>query len=203
LTARNGSQASPSRIPNLFGEASKPYTADPLPFFTEAIRTFYESKMQRTVAPRFGKIDYDVVGAASGNWFLAGTIGYSGTSIAQVESATKEITGGPVSGKNIYSYGHLSISPDPVDTVRWLFSTGWWQDPAGDPKQLLITIADGQPTPDKLTANSGIVVYQLNKCSPHRAGWYTISRNLGTIGNRLHTFHRQRRGCRRIASKRR
>jgi len=149
----------------LFGEAWKPYTADPLPFFTASIRAAYESKMQRTVAPLFGKIDYDVVGAASGNWFLAGTIGYSGTSISQVENATKEIPGGPVSGKNIGSYGHLSISPDAVDTVRWIFSTGWWQDPAGDPKQFLITIASGQPTPDKLTASSGIVVYKLNRYS--------------------------------------
>ena len=149
----------------LYGDSWKPYTADPLPFFTPEIRAAYERNMQRTVAPLFGKIDYDVVGAASGNWFLAGTIGYSGQSISQLASATKAIPGGSVIGKNTYAYGHLSISPDAVDTVRWIFSTGWWQDPVGDPKQWLITIATGQPNPDKLSASSGIVVYQLNRFS--------------------------------------
>jgi hypothetical protein len=149
----------------LYGEAWKPYTADPLPFFTSDIRAAYEGKMQRTTTPRFGKIDYDVVGAASGNWFLTGTIGYSGQSIAQLATATIEIPGGSVAGKNTYAYGHLSISPDAVDTVRWIFSTGWWQDPAGDPKQWLMTIAAGQPNPDKLTASSGVVVYKLNRFS--------------------------------------
>lgn len=149
----------------LYGEAWKVYTADPLPFFTPSIRAVYERSMQRTTAPRFGKIDYDVVGAASGNWFLAGTIGYSGASIAQLANATKAIPGGSVSGKNTYAYGHLSISPHEVDTGKWILSTGWWQDPAGDPKQLLITIAAGQPAPDILTASSGLVVYQLNQYS--------------------------------------
>lgn len=149
----------------LYGEAWKVYTADPLPFFTPTIRAVYESNMQRTTAPRFGKIDYDIVGTASGNWFLAGTIGYSGASIAQIANATRPIPGGSVPGKNTYAYGHLSISPHEVDTGKWIFSTGWWQDPAGDPKQLLISIAAGQPTPDKLTASSGLVVYQLNQYS--------------------------------------
>ena len=49
--------------------------------------------------------------------------------------------------------------------MRWIFSTGWWQDPVGDPRQWLITIPTGQPNPDKLTASSGIVVYQLNRFS--------------------------------------
>jgi hypothetical protein len=83
----------------LFGEAWKPFTSDPLPFFTPEIRAVFEAHMQRTVAPLFGKIDYDVVGAASGNWFLEDTIGYGGTSISDVRDATKEITGGPVAGK--------------------------------------------------------------------------------------------------------
>lgn len=149
----------------LYGESWKPYTADPLPFFIPSIREVYERNMQRTVAPRFGKIDYDVVGTASGNWFLAGTIGYSGVSISDLVKAKKEIPGGSVSGKNTYAYGHLSIAPHEVDTVKWIFSTGWWQDPKGDPAQWLITIAAGQPTPDKLTTSSGIVVYQLNRYS--------------------------------------
>ena len=143
------------------GDATKPYTADPLPFFTPAIRAVYEKYLQRLVTPRFGKIDYDVIGAASGNWFLNGTIGYSGGLVSDYQQATKEITGGSILGKNMYSWSHLSISPDDVDTSKWIFSTGWWSDPRGDPTQAMLIIADGQPTPDKLTAASGLVVYQL------------------------------------------
>ena len=143
------------------GDSTKPYTADPLPFFTPAIRAVYEKYLQRLATPRFGKIDYDVIGAASGNWFLNGTIGYSGGLVSVYQRATKEITGGSAPGKNMYSWSHLSISPDAVDTSKWIFSTGWWSDPRGDPTQAMVIIADGQPTPDKLTAASGLVVYQL------------------------------------------
>ncbi len=143
------------------GDATKPYVADPLAFFTPAIRAGYEKYMQRLVPPRFGKIDFDVIGAASGNWFLSGTIGSSGRLITDLQKATKEVPGGPVPGKNFYVWSQLSISPNAVDPTKWIFSTGWWSDPAGDPTQVMINIADGQPTPDKLTAASGLVVYQL------------------------------------------
>lgn len=143
------------------GDAWKPYTADPLPFFTTKIRSAMEAQMQRTTAPRFGKIDYDIAGTASGNWFLTGTMGYSGKLISEFSSAKSEIAGGQANGHNDYSWSHLAIAPHEVDSSKWIFSTGWWSNPAGDARQLLLTISSGQPTPDRLTVTSGFQVYQL------------------------------------------
>ena len=149
------------------GEAWKPFTADPLPFFTPELRTAIESFMQRTTSPRFGKIDYDVPGAASGNWFLDGTLGYSGRFISEIANATKELVGGAgASGKTEYDWSHLAIAPHEVDGSKWIFSTGWWSDPAGDPRQTLFNIEGSKPTPDKLTVASGMVAYQLVQFSP-------------------------------------
>ena len=117
--------------------------------------------MQRTTEPRWGKIDHDVLGAAAGNWFLDGTIGYSGAPTDVIANATTPVSGGPVPGKNFYAYGHLSLSPHWVDTTKWVFSTGWWTDPSGDSRQLVIDIGEDQVTPDALTADSGPVAYRL------------------------------------------
>ena len=146
-------------------EIWKPFTADPLPFFTDSIRTAMQAQMQKTTAPRIGKIDYDITGAASGNWFLDGTFGYSSQMLSDVKNATTEIMGGQVNGKKESSWSHLAIAPHEVDSSMWIFSTGWWQDPAGDPQQLLLNVVSGKPTPDKLTAADGMVVYQLTDYS--------------------------------------
>ena len=143
------------------GEAWKPYTIDPMPFFAPDVRAPLEASMQRTTEPRWGKIDHDVLGAAAGNWFLDGTIGYSGAPTDVIANATTPVSGGPVPGKNFYAYGHLSLSPHWVDTTKWVFSTGWWTDPSGDSRQLVIDIGEDQVTPDALTADSGPVAYRL------------------------------------------
>jgi len=145
----------------IYAESWKPYTADPTRFFTPALAATYTNIMQRTSEPRWGKIDYDVVGSASGNWYLAGTVGYSGRPITDYEDAREPVRGGQVPGKNTYAYGHLAIAPHEVATSVWVFSTGWWQDPAGDPRQAFFVIADNQPTPDQLTQADGVVVYGL------------------------------------------
>jgi hypothetical protein len=142
-------------------DQTKPYTANPLSFFTPAIQAAYEAQLQRTTGNRIGKIDYDVIGAASGNWFLDGTIGYSGNLITTYKNATSLVIGGSVAGKNDYSWSHLAIAPEPVDTTKWIFSTGWWTNPDGDATQVMMNIGGGQVTPDKLTAASGLVAYQL------------------------------------------
>jgi hypothetical protein len=147
------------------GEAWKPFTADPLPFFSDPIRSAMEAQMQKTTAPRMGKIDHDISGTASGNWFLDGTFGYSGQIVSDVKKATAELMGGQVKGKNDASWSHLAIAPHEVDSNNWIFSTGWWQDPAGDPQQFLLNATSGKPTPDKLTTADGMVVYQLTDYS--------------------------------------
>ncbi len=42
-------------------------------YFTEGVRGNLLAKNRRTVEPRGGKIDFDIDGALSGNWFLEGT----------------------------------------------------------------------------------------------------------------------------------
>ena len=143
------------------GEAWKPYTADPFPMFTPEIRTPLEASIQRTTEPRWGVIDHDVTGTAAGSWFLDGTMGYNGITVAAAAAATSSLLGGVVDGKNTYAYGHLSLAQHPVDPSSWIVSTGWWQDPNGDPRQGVIRLADGQPAPDALTAADGAVVYEL------------------------------------------
>jgi len=145
----------------LTGDTSKPYTADYLPFFSGAIRTAMENSLQRTTAPRIGKIDHDVIGAAAGNWFLEGTFGYGGNPIATYQNATTRVSGGPVQGKNSYAWSHLSISPHHVDTTQWVFSIGWFSDPKGDHQQMLLSVPAGKPDPSKLTSADGAVVYEL------------------------------------------
>ena len=145
------------------GEAWKPFTADPLPFFTPELRTAIEANMQKTSSPRFGKIDYDVRGTASGNWFIDGTIGYNGHFVSEYATANTELPGGPPQGKSEYSWNHLAIAPHEVDGSKWIFSTGWWMNAAGDAKQVMMNIESGKPTPDKLTVASGLVSYQLTQ----------------------------------------
>jgi len=42
-------------------------------YFTEGVRNSLLAKNRRTMEPRGGKIDFDIDGALSGNWFLEGT----------------------------------------------------------------------------------------------------------------------------------
>jgi hypothetical protein len=143
----------------------KPYTADYLPFFTPSIRTAMEAQLQRTSAPRVGKIDYDIAGTASGNWYLAGTNGYAGRLNSDYENAAAMVGGGSVPNKNDYSWSHLAIAPHQVDTKAWVFSSGWWNDPKGDADQAALIVASGQVAPDKLTSANGMVVYKLAQLS--------------------------------------
>lgn len=145
----------------LSGDTSKPYTADYLPFFSGEIKTAMENSLQRTASPRIGKIDQDVVGAAAGNWYLSGTNGYGGNLLSDYENATSQVMGGSVSGKNYYAWSHLALARHEVDAEKWILSTGWYKDANGDSTQLLMQIGANQPAPDKLTASSGAVTYDL------------------------------------------
>jgi hypothetical protein len=143
------------------GEAWKPYTVDPWPYFSPDLAAVYEASMQRTVAPRWGQIDQDVAGTAAGNWYIAGTVGYSGRRVEDFRSATAPLRGGPVEGKNYSSWSHLAIVHHWVQPGRWIFSIGWWRDEKGDPMQKILDVASGQPDPSQLTPASGAVVYRV------------------------------------------
>lgn len=141
------------------GDAWKPYIADPLPYWPPSIRDAYTAKMQRTEPPRAGRIDWNKPGTAAGNWFASGTFGYCGRASSDFEHATAFIPGGAVPGKNGTSWSHLAFAPHWVQPSVWIASLGTWQDPAGDFKQF--AIRTGPPRPDALTANDGIVAYEL------------------------------------------
>lgn len=156
-----------------FGEAWKPYTADPFPYFTPEVGGPLEASLQRLTEPRWGPIDYDIAGTASGSWFLDGTIGYSGGDLETYRTATSMVPGGGITGRTSYAYGHLALAPHPVDTARWIFSIGAWPTLDGAPRQLLIDLAVDQPTPADLTAASGPVVYRLTDIQVVQPPGYT------------------------------
>lgn len=124
----------------LTGDTFKPYTADYLDYFSAELRPYYEDTLQRTTAPRVGKIDYDSMGGAAGNWFVKDHFGFGCNSISAYENAT---------------------APHEVDTSAWIFSTGWWKDEKGDPKQFVIDVDSAKLTPDQITEKSGTVFYRL------------------------------------------
>ena len=143
------------------GEAWKPYTTDPFPYFTPALASALEAVMRRTAPPRWGQIDQDIPGSAAGNWFLDDTVGYSGRSVELFRNTTQPLQGGPFAGKNTPSWSHLAIARYWFLPTQWVFSVGWWRDPNGDPVQLIIEIADSKPEPSDLTPDTGPVVYRL------------------------------------------
>jgi hypothetical protein len=143
------------------GEAGKPYTVDPWPNFAPDLEEAYQASLQRIVSPRWNRIDQDVPRTAAGNWFLDGTLGYSGRSIETFRNATTTLSGGNVEGKTTYAWSHLAIARHWVQPANWIFSIGWWKDERGDSGQWLIEVKPGQPEPSALTLDSGVVVYRL------------------------------------------
>src|SRR5262249_39414575 len=89
--------------------------------------------------------------------------GYSGRTTELFRTASSEIMGGPVAGKNYAAWSHLAIARHWQLPSFWVFSIGWWTTDKGDPVQYLIEIADGQPEPSALTADIGLVVYRLHR----------------------------------------
>ncbi len=167
-------------FPYASSEQWKPYTADPLLYFTPEISAQYGAKMQRLAEPRSGRLAVDKAGTAAGNWFLEGTIGYGGRTVDEYRNAKASIPGGPVPGKNGYSWNHLSLAPHWVDPSVWYASIGAWSDPAGDFKQF--TIRPGPPDPEHLTFSDGIAVYELAMWSPTSADGGTINMTNPPIG---------------------
>jgi hypothetical protein len=147
-------------------ETWRPFTVDPWPYFSPDLAELYRSYMQRTTEPRWGRIDQDVRGTAAGGWFLDGTAGYSGTPLDVLRAPTGPIRGGMVEGKATYAWSHLAIARHWVQPDHWVFSTGWWRDERGDPRQFLIDRTANQLEPDQLSSAHGITVYRLRQWNP-------------------------------------
>ena len=109
------------------------------------------SKVVRTVEPRAGKIDYDIEGTIAGNWFLDGTVDYSGNGLLHQGAA--------------YWQGHLSIAYGYIDPTQIRISFGL---DTGLNDDLYCNICFGaygvrgnQPDPATVGPGSGIVKYEL------------------------------------------
>ena len=139
-------------------EPWKVHTVDPFPYFPPAIREVFLERNLRKVEPLAGKIDHDIDGALSGNWFEKDTNWYAGVDAAR------------------YWDGHLSVAPDYLDPTRWIFSIGHWpgkHDGSGAASYLIL---DADPNPQTFSVADGVVKYELeykHYCSfdePKRCG---------------------------------
>jgi hypothetical protein len=138
----------------------KPFLTDYLQYFTPELRSAFANQLQSKGSATAGKIDWDIAGAASGNWFLKGTNGYGGILDSDILKSPNPVHDRP-DGKNGYTWSHLALVPHNVDSKHWIFSTGWFSNPAGDFKHYMIVPEGGAPNPDKLTASSGLVAYRV------------------------------------------
>ena len=124
-------------------EPWKIHTVDPFPYFPQAIREVFLARNLRKVEQLAGKIDHDIDGALSGNWFEKDTNWYAGVDPAR------------------YWDGHLSVAPDYLDPTKWMFSIGHWlgeHDGSGAASYLIL---DADPNPQNITVADGVVKYEL------------------------------------------
>lgn len=132
-----------------------------LDYFAEPIKTQLYAMLARQVAPRIGKIDYDVDGKLIGNWFLEGTNGYAGKDSV-----------------NEYWGGHLAVVPDYIDPTIWHFSIGDWQ---GQAKQFGIT---PKQHPTTVEVISGYIAYELQSSEYYNGDTGKVwMSNEGSISN--------------------
>lgn len=132
------------------GERWKIYTADPLDYYSDELKTLALSKYLRTTEPASGKIDYDMDGKLVGNWFQEGTKGYEGD---------RQQPDGR------YWRGHLAFAPEHLDPKVYVASFGTFAQP-GDGEQFAITSG---VNPSDISVSSGLVKLQLNSFEHSRA----------------------------------
>ena len=120
-------------------EPWKIHTVDPFQYFPTEIRDALLRKMIRDVEPRAGKIDYDVDGTISGNWFQQGTDGYNGIN------------------QRKYWEGHLSIAPHEIDPTLWRIGVGYLETSDNH------FIISGDQDPLEVNISSGPIVYELRR----------------------------------------
>jgi hypothetical protein len=125
-------------------EVWKIHTVDPFPYFPADVREVLLQKNLRKVEPFAGRIDFDIDGKFSGNWFEVGTNWYSGKN------------------KKKYWDGHLAIVPNLIDPASWMFSIGHWSgkstDGSGAANFIIVSL---EPNPKNAGIHEGIVKYEL------------------------------------------
>lgn len=113
---------------------------DPYLYFTDSVRNLLYEKNPRTVEPRGGKIDFDIDGRLSGNWFLKGTP-------IHILNATHE-----------YMETQLCFVYDKWDPHKIIIAAGGTLSLS----PFLSTVTDNSPDPQYVTPASGKVKYEFN-----------------------------------------
>lgn len=121
------------------GEAWKIHTADPLDYASPEVKNLMLSLNPRKVQPISGKIDYDIDGTLSGNWFLKGSGGYNNNQ-----------------NNPDYWKGQFAFAPNNYDPTLWEISSGAWGENAGQ-----FAINSSAPRPDNVSVAGGLVKYEL------------------------------------------
>ena len=130
------------------GEPWKVHTVDPFQFYKEPLKSQLLSKVVRQAEPRAGKIDYDVEGTITGNWFLEGTDDYNGN--------TNEAA---------YWKGHIAIAYGYIDPTQIRISLGF--NTGIDDDQLCNVcfsaygVRGNSPNPKSIGIAEGLVKYEL------------------------------------------
>jgi hypothetical protein len=164
-------------------EPWKIHTVDPFQFYSEPIKSDLLSKIPRTVEPRAGKIDYDIEGTIVGNWFMDGTVDYSGN----------------VPPSSEYWQGHLSIVYGFIDPTQIHISIGFDIGINSDLCPVcggLYGVRGNQPDPATVGPDSGIVKYELMSRKNEGPGGWLVKEQVGDTS--LGTFLVQHMGDRTI-----
>ena len=125
-------------------DPAKNHSMDALDYFDEPLRSQLLALNRRTAPPRGGRLDYDLDGKASGNWFLLGTNGYSGTA----------------NGNGAYWSGHLSLAYGHIDPALVIISMGFTD---GSSQQW--AVKGNAPDPATVDAASGLVKYEVMRAA--------------------------------------
>lgn len=157
------------------GEAWKKHAVAPFDYFTPELKTQLMEKNPRKKEPRGGRIDFDVPGKLSGNWFLEGT-DYAGSKEKLPAFCGNQLCP--------YWAGHLSFVYDFVDPDQARVSfgdySGWYpQGPYG---------TKGNLDPAKIGMENGLVKIELlslddisNECGFPTQGKPLCTRNSNKV----------------------
>ena len=155
-----------SCLPTMNKSPGKSTRLNPYAYFAEPLRSQLLTKSPRTVEPRGGRIDYDIDGRLVGNWFLEGTVDYSG-GLTPTFCGTRPCP---------YWTGHLSFAYDHVDPVQIRISIG---ADVGIGRELcpiceeVYGVLGNVPDPAEIGPNSGLVKYGL--VARERTGEYQVA----------------------------
>jgi hypothetical protein len=136
----------------------KLHAMDGLDYFDEPIRSQLNALNRRKALPRGGKIDFDIDGKASGNWFLLGSGGYFGLN----------------QGNGAYWAGHLSLVYGHIDPALIMISMGF-----ADGSSRQWTVRGNGPDPAKVDATNGAIKYELTEW---RGDSVSTNANLPAVG---------------------